>query len=149
MTPNCEHCNDGDHYLCDKDWCECRHKGHGGTEHVAQIREGQCQAALNIKGEHFPCDLDADHDGLAHSSAQAEAIWSPIPEPRPSLGKSESVASLPPDALAVRTQAAVDSLTEVSGLTVEIDPEDELRSSGGSLVHRTLTATITITGRIG
>jgi hypothetical protein len=28
MSPNCEHCNDGNHHLCTKDWCECR-KSHG------------------------------------------------------------------------------------------------------------------------
>ena len=34
-----------------------------------------CPAALNIKGEHFCCDLPAPHGGLAHSSRDAEAIW--------------------------------------------------------------------------
>ncbi|PIJ36765.1 hypothetical protein BMW24_003625 [Mycobacterium heckeshornense] len=34
-----------------------------------------CPAALNIKGEHFGCDLPAPHDGLAHSSKAAQAIW--------------------------------------------------------------------------
>ena len=39
----------------------------------------KCKAALNIKGEHYGCDLDADHDGLAHSSKRAEAIWGERP----------------------------------------------------------------------
>ncbi|KMV23360.1 hypothetical protein [Mycobacterium heckeshornense] len=34
-----------------------------------------CPAALNIKGEQFGCDLPAPHDGLAHSSKAAQAIW--------------------------------------------------------------------------
>ena len=34
-----------------------------------------CAAALNIKGEHFACDLTAPHDGWAHSNKTAEAIW--------------------------------------------------------------------------
>ena len=39
-------------------------------------------AALNIKGEHFPCDWmdqmspdSADHNGWAHANRDAEAIW--------------------------------------------------------------------------
>ena len=39
-----------------------------------------CQAALNVKGEHFACDLPAPHGGLAHSSSRAEAIWTDDPE---------------------------------------------------------------------
>lgn len=36
----------------------------------------KCRAALNIKGEHFPCDNEnVNHEPLAHSNADAEAIW--------------------------------------------------------------------------
>lgn len=46
-----------------------------------------CPSALNIKGEHFPCQTLRDmatldgspatnHDGWAHSNSDAEAIWS-------------------------------------------------------------------------
>lgn len=42
-----------------------------------------CPAALNIKGEHFPCDWPADeqgkHPGFAHANAAAEAIWADDP----------------------------------------------------------------------
>lgn len=37
-----------------------------------------CPAALNIKGEHFPCDEPLDENGRhgwAHNSRAAEAIW--------------------------------------------------------------------------
>ena len=34
-----------------------------------------CKAALNIKGEHFPCDIDTPHPGLPHGNKDAEAIW--------------------------------------------------------------------------
>lgn len=38
-----------------------------------------CDAALSIKGEHFPCDWptgeNGRHDGWAHSNRDAEAIW--------------------------------------------------------------------------
>jgi hypothetical protein len=38
-----------------------------------------CPAALMIKGEHFPCDwrtdMDGRHQGWAHISAAAEAVW--------------------------------------------------------------------------
>jgi len=44
---------------------------------IDDTSEGQCAAALNIKGEHFRCDLALDHNGWAHSSRGAEAIWSP------------------------------------------------------------------------
>lgn len=39
----------------------------------------ECKAALNIKGEHFPCDWPTDdngrHDGWGHSNKEAQAIW--------------------------------------------------------------------------
>ena len=34
-----------------------------------------CPAALNIVGEHFDCDQDAPHPGLAHASRRGQAIW--------------------------------------------------------------------------
>lgn len=39
-----------------------------------------CKGALNIKGEHFPCDwqpTDADgtHKGWGHTNKDAEAVW--------------------------------------------------------------------------
>lgn len=38
-----------------------------------------CPAALNIQGEHFDCDWPTDangrHDGWAHASRAAQAIW--------------------------------------------------------------------------
>lgn len=34
-----------------------------------------CRGALNIKGEHFGCDLQYPHTGLACSSGEAQAIW--------------------------------------------------------------------------
>lgn len=34
-----------------------------------------CNAALNIVGEHYPCEMDAPHPGLAHASGPAGAIW--------------------------------------------------------------------------
>lgn len=50
----------------------------------------KCPAALDIKGEHFPCQQmeqmapgSTNHDGWAHSNRDAEAIWAsdrvPIP----------------------------------------------------------------------
>lgn len=42
-----------------------------------------CPAALNIKGEHFPCDWPTDdsgqHSGWAHANRDAEAIWTEDP----------------------------------------------------------------------
>ena len=45
-----------------------------------------CPAALNIKGEHFPCQQmehmapgSEGHDGWAHSNRDAEAIWHESP----------------------------------------------------------------------
>jgi hypothetical protein len=34
-----------------------------------------CDGSLNIKGEAFACDLTPPHDGWAHSSRAAQAIW--------------------------------------------------------------------------
>jgi hypothetical protein len=34
-----------------------------------------CQGMLNVKGESFPCDLTPPHDGWAHGSTAAGAIW--------------------------------------------------------------------------
>lgn len=44
----------------------------------ADPKPPKCTAALSIKGEHFACDLDADHDGLAHSNRDAEVVWSGV-----------------------------------------------------------------------
>jgi hypothetical protein len=39
----------------------------------------KCRAALNIKGQHYPCDWDTNdegkHPGWAHSNVDARAIW--------------------------------------------------------------------------
>ena len=35
----------------------------------------QCEGTLIIKGESFPCDNVAPHDGWAHGNKDAEAIW--------------------------------------------------------------------------
>lgn len=35
----------------------------------------ECQAILNIKGEHFQCDLPVPHDGWGHGNREAGAIW--------------------------------------------------------------------------
>ena len=40
-----------------------------------EVVTGACTAALNIKGEHFSCELAAPHPGLGHSNAAAEALW--------------------------------------------------------------------------
>lgn len=37
--------------------------------------EKQCRGALNIAGEHYRCDLPANHDGAAHANTEAKAIW--------------------------------------------------------------------------
>lgn len=34
-----------------------------------------CTGGLTIKGEHFPCDMVAPHDGWGHSNKDAEAVW--------------------------------------------------------------------------
>lgn len=58
----------------------------GEPEPPQWAEESRCEAVLNIKGEHFPCQtlsymVDADgtpatsHEGWAHSNADAEAIW--------------------------------------------------------------------------
>ncbi len=46
------------------------------------MRECPQKAALNIKGEHFPCEQmeqmsteSTSHDGWPHSNKAAEAIW--------------------------------------------------------------------------
>jgi hypothetical protein len=49
----------------------------GGLIHhsTCQHPEHHCSAALNIRGEHFACDMPAPHNGWAHSNKDAEAIW--------------------------------------------------------------------------
>lgn len=34
-----------------------------------------CRGALNLKGEHFPCQEEAGHLGWPHRNGDAEAIW--------------------------------------------------------------------------
>lgn len=42
---------------------------------IDDTSRGRCEAPLNIKGEHFQCDLAVEHDGWAHTSKAAGAIW--------------------------------------------------------------------------
>lgn len=35
----------------------------------------KCEAAVNIHGAHYPCELAPPHDGWAHSNKAAQAIW--------------------------------------------------------------------------
>ena len=51
-----------------------------------------CTAALNIKGEHFPCQTmeqmapgSTGHDGWAHSNSEADAIWASGRDPIPGM----------------------------------------------------------------
>lgn len=51
------------------------------------MTENTCPAALNIKGEHFPCQQmdqmaagSEGHAGWAHSNRDAEAIWIDNPD---------------------------------------------------------------------
>jgi hypothetical protein len=48
----------------------------------------QCRAVLNVKGEHFQCDMEAPHSGWAHGNKDAEAIWCSDGEAR-RYGKSK------------------------------------------------------------
>lgn len=36
---------------------------------------GRCTAGLNIAGTDYRCDYGINHDGWAHSSRAAQAIW--------------------------------------------------------------------------
>lgn len=38
-----------------------------------------CPAALSISGQHYSCDMNEPHLGLAHSSILAAAIWTDDP----------------------------------------------------------------------
>ena len=56
------------------------------------IENAPCPAALNIKGDHFPCQTMQDmapgsvnHDGWAHSNRDAEAIWASGLDPIPGM----------------------------------------------------------------
>jgi len=35
----------------------------------------RCPSALIIKGEHFRCDFNGSHEGVAHSNRAAESVW--------------------------------------------------------------------------
>lgn len=48
-----------------------------------------CLAALNIAGEHFCCDVQAPHAGLAHASESAAAVWCSDAEARAVGGNDE------------------------------------------------------------
>jgi hypothetical protein len=81
MSPNCMSCDYGEHDKCIQDRCQCGQRDHQDVGTDTPQRAGGCMAALNLEGEHFWCDLDAGHDGPAHSSKAALAIWSPVPGP--------------------------------------------------------------------
>lgn len=43
------------------------------------VAKKDCPAALNLEGEHFPCDWPTDergkHSGWAHTNKKAQAQW--------------------------------------------------------------------------
>ena len=43
---------------------------------IEDTSEGRCDAALSIRGAGYRCDLSTHHEGWAHSSKDAESIWS-------------------------------------------------------------------------
>ena len=42
---------------------------------VEGAESGDCPAAVNVRGEHFGCDLQVPHDGWAHANRAGEMIW--------------------------------------------------------------------------
>lgn len=42
---------------------------------IDDTSSGRCSAALNIAGQAYRCDLATRHNGWAHQSREAEAIW--------------------------------------------------------------------------
>lgn len=59
-----------------------------------------CPAALNIAGEHYPCQQmdqmaegSTGHDGWAHSNRDAEAIWASDLDPVPGMPGWEKFAT--------------------------------------------------------
>jgi hypothetical protein len=44
-------------------------------EGIEVTSAGRCSAVLNVEGEHFQCDYGINHQGWAHSSRSAQAIW--------------------------------------------------------------------------
>jgi hypothetical protein len=42
--------------------------------------ETHCDAPLNIAGEPFFCDKEANHYGWPHANVASKAIWGPVPE---------------------------------------------------------------------
>ena len=74
-------------------WCLAEEYGFGGVRHEVTLaaddnilyltepgharsqHKPECPSVLMLKGEAFPCDLAVPHDGWAHSSTKAEAIW--------------------------------------------------------------------------
>jgi len=50
---------------------------------AVKARAATCPAALNVSGEHFPCDWpvgeDGEHKGWAHTNKEAQAVWTSDP----------------------------------------------------------------------
>jgi hypothetical protein len=46
-----------------------------GIDPIPGDTRALCAAKLNVAGEHFPCDYVREHEGWAHSSRAAQAIW--------------------------------------------------------------------------
>ena len=47
----------------------------GEHEGIEDTSAGRCTAALNIAGAHYQRDYGICHDGWAHASRAAQAIW--------------------------------------------------------------------------
>ena len=47
----------------------------GEHEGIEDTSNGRCTAGVNIEGQDLRCDYGIHHDGWAHSSRAAQALW--------------------------------------------------------------------------
>ena len=52
-------------------WRICVTCGWSKAQHVLP----SCTGVLSIAGQHYPCELNAPHQGWGHSNQAAQAIW--------------------------------------------------------------------------
>lgn len=151
MTPNCEWCNRGSHDKCTEDWCECRQNNHYAEVTAVDQETSTPVPNYAILDLWMALGNEPNHEFDDAIAVRGKAdVWSYLLSSVRALNNrgTEVVGPVDADPLLLRAKAALDNLTEVRSLTVDVTPEVDVRDGYGKSVRRTLECSITITGPV-
>lgn len=159
MSPNCEHCDDGDHYLCDKGWCACR--GRGGLAHPPvnqQTEQGIPVYAVLDLWMALGHDYQTKEFDEAITTRGIADVWAHLLQevrdlnnrgiPEGKTMEAQAVASLPDPPFLVQARKHLESFAQIDTVTVDLTKGEAVQDARGRDVHYSQDMALTITGRL-